>query len=807
MPHIENLTASGFLPSQNLEAEQAVLGAVILDETMLPEIRQKVGLESEDFYSLTHRICWKSLCQMSEAGLGIDTISFAETLMVSGVYDQVDGDNLLHRLVESTPHSANAVYHAEIVKQKAITRNLEVLATTIIDDCRSNRFNSDQLTTKALEEVTRLVGQRPNQNLLTMQEVLEAALDSIQKRMDGVRPGISTGFPALDSLTDGFKPEELTILAGRPSMGKAQPMDAKILTPSGFRKMGSIAVGDEVIGSSGRPCRVVGVFPQGERYVYRVTTSDGGSTECCEEHLWFTQTRNERRRGLDGSVKTLGQIAETLSQSDKGIPNHAIPVVRPVEFAPSPTLAIHPYVMGLLLGDGSFGDTIRFSNPEADIQESLRSLLPGGDDLHVGPDGKECRIKRLKRNRRASETHRAVEGYGLSRANSLTKFIPPDYMKASIGDRMLLLRGLMDTDGFVTSSGTAIEYSSSSHRLARDVISLARSLGGIVSERVHVPVYSYRGESYQGAESHRIVIRFPGGENPVSSRKHLAKWKGHANRNHKTIVSVEPVGFKDCQCIKVDAPNSLYVTDDYIVTHNTAFMLQLVANTGLRQRHETLIRSMEQSEIEIGTRLILHVAGVPSRDIQFDDPDVKNTIATVAGRMVDAPIHFDRSSAVSIGRMCSEIRWHHHRFGTKIVFIDYLQLISGLGDKKESRQEQVAEIARALKALARDLKIPVIALAQLNRELERREDKRPRLGDLRESGAIEQDADVVMFLHRPDYYKSSDQPGRAEVIVAKNRNGATGTVNMKFTRDPQVFEVDEMDTFGEPPDTGDGDDA
>jgi replicative DNA helicase len=126
-----------------------------------------------------------------------------------------------------------------------------------------------------------------------------------------------------------------------------------------------------------------------------------------------------------------------------------------------------------------------------------------------------------------------------------------------------------------------------------------------------------------------------------------------------------------------------------------------------------------------------------------------------------------------------------HNIG--LIVVDYIQLVDS-EESRDSRQEQIAKISRRMKTLARELELPVIALSQLNRAVENREDRRPRMADLRESGAIEQDADVVLLIHRPEYYDPNDQPGIAEVIIAKNRNGATGTVKLTFLKNITRFE-------------------
>ncbi len=152
-----------------------------------------------------------------------------------------------------------------------------------------------------------------------------------------------------------------------------------------------------------------------------------------------------------------------------------------------------------------------------------------------------------------------------------------------------------------------------------------------------------------------------------------------------------------------------------------------------------------------------------------------------------APLYIDSTPARNMLQITASSRRLKLRKGLGLIVVDYIQLVDA-EEQRDSRQEQIAKISRRLKTLARELHVPVIALSQLNRAVESREDRRPRMADLRESGAIEQDADIVLLLHRPDYYDVSDQPGLAEVIVAKNRNGPTGSVKLTFLKNLTRFE-------------------
>jgi replicative DNA helicase len=169
------------------------------------------------------------------------------------------------------------------------------------------------------------------------------------------------------------------------------------------------------------------------------------------------------------------------------------------------------------------------------------------------------------------------------------------------------------------------------------------------------------------------------------------------------------------------------------------------------------------------------------------DEDDRDKLLRVSHELSELPIFIDDQpgrSMSQIGAICRRLK---RKDDIRIVIIDYLQLIEP-EDKRAPREQQIAQITRRLKFLAKELQVPVVALAQLNRGVELREDKRPKLADLRESGAIEQDADIVMFLHRPEMYDPADHPGEAEVVVAKHRNGPTGIVRLNFKKQHMQFQ-------------------
>lgn len=213
----------------------------------------------------------------------------------------------------------------------------------------------------------------------------------------------------------------------------------------------------------------------------------------------------------------------------------------------------------------------------------------------------------------------------------------------------------------------------------------------------------------------------------------------------------------------------------------TAFVLNLAQNICFKQDKSVLIFSLEMSQEQLVNRLLALESHVKAQSIRTGDVTDKDWEGLVEGASVigESKLLIDDTPGISIGELRSKCRKYALSDDIKIVIIDYLQLMSGDGRRSDSRQQEISEISRSLKSLARELNVPVIALSQLSRAVEKRDDHRPMLSDLRESGAIEQDADVVMFLYRDDYYnKETEKKNIAEVIIAKQRNGPIGTTEL-----------------------------
>ena len=213
----------------------------------------------------------------------------------------------------------------------------------------------------------------------------------------------------------------------------------------------------------------------------------------------------------------------------------------------------------------------------------------------------------------------------------------------------------------------------------------------------------------------------------------------------------------------------------------TAFVLNLVDHVSVRKGQPCMIFSLEMSKEQLVNRMLAMESNVDSQKLRTGNLTDSDWDAVVEGIGVigNSKLLIDDTPGISITELRSKCRKMKLEYGLSMIIIDYLQLMSGSGRSGDNRQQEISEISRSLKALAREMNAPVVALSQLSRACETRQDHRPMLSDLRESGAIEQDADVVMFLYRDDYYnKDTDTPNIAEVIIAKQRNGPIGTVNL-----------------------------
>ncbi|MFF5286379.1 helicase-related protein [Streptomyces sp. NPDC013171] len=354
------------------------------------------------------------------------------------------------------------------------------------------------------------------------------------------------------------------LLQGEVGSGKAQPLDSLVLTPGGFRRMGDMRVGDEVIVPTGETAVVDGVFPQGEREVWRILLSDGTAVECDDEHLWIVGTSCAWHRGQAPEVLTTREIRHDLVKAN-GSPKWYIPAAAPVDLGDGSTLPLDPYLLGVLLGDGSFRHDLRLSTTDAEIHDAVAmSVEP---DCRLTPVvGSRCDYT-IQLVRRAGGARnpviQALRDLELWGATSHDKFIPEQFKNATIKDRLAVLQGLLDTDGTVHQDGMSVSLCSASRLLAEDVAWLVRSLGG-------------RARVLPEKTAFNVSVALPDEHPPFRLTRKAERMRPRPEYNtfRRGIRAVEYVGRKAVQCISVAHADHAYVTDHFTVTHNTMVALR-----------------------------------------------------------------------------------------------------------------------------------------------------------------------------------------------------------------------------------------
>lgn len=430
--------------------------------------------------------------------------------------------------------------------------------------------------------------------------------------------------PLYDALHDMVEPESIPRLmqAGTIEIaplaymrGRAQPTSTPVLTPDGWRPIGDLQIGDLVIGSSGEPTLVLGVYPQGEKDMYRVTASDRSSTLCCGEHLWTVRTAADKRRNKPWRVLEAKDMIGKLRAARAR--RYELPMLQAPVCHPERAVPMDPYALGLLLGDGCLtgSTTPSFATEDPELAVALEQALPGVRLRNKG--GVDYVLNRVREPGDVITLENPVTGalraLGLIGTRSHSKFVPEVYLQNSADIRLAVLQGLLDSDGGpVTQLARTcrIQYTTTSPRLKDDVIRLVQSLGGVAYTRRRVALGRKPGRAKGRDVGYRhdayvLEIRLPAEIQPFRLTRKLLKYResGGGGRPMRFIESIEPAGRAEAVCIQVAAADSLYVTEDHLLTHNTlndAFIiLDEAQNTTPEQMKMFLTRLGQGSKIVV----------------------------------------------------------------------------------------------------------------------------------------------------------------------------------------------------------------
>ena len=378
----------------------------------------------------------------------------------------------------------------------------------------------------------------------------------------------------------------IVLYRGHSDTGKAQPLSSNVLTPEGFVKMGDIKAGDKIMGVNGNTQKVLAVYPQGIRPVYKVTFDDDSIVYCDEEHIWSVNPYGKRhshegkrddngKRPYKSDLSFVNMTAKEMfgkikqKQSKGTTNNYMIPVCNAINFVKKSDLPIDPYTLGLFLGDGTIGESVNISTKDDPITESMQY-----DSFYRKTDTIHRNNRSIYKINFKMEIKEHFKDMGLYGKYSEEKFIPENYIyQATVEDRLALVQGLLDSDGTCNRFGT-VEYSTSSEKLKDGFVELIRSLGGVTKVRSQIPWYTYKGERKQGLRNYTVTVRLPHELVPFRLERKLSR----VNKNRKPIRRyIKDISYshdEECQCILVSNKDHLYITDNYVATHNTTAMIE-----------------------------------------------------------------------------------------------------------------------------------------------------------------------------------------------------------------------------------------
>jgi replicative DNA helicase len=725
----------GRQPPQDLAAEQSVLGGMLLSKDAIADVLER--LRPGDFYRPAHQSVYDAILDLYGRGEPADAVTVAAELDRRGLLRRIGGAPYLHTLISTVPTAANAGYYAGIVAEKALLRRLVEAGTRVVQYGYAGAEGADvnEIVDRAQSEIYDVTERRTAEDFLPLEDLLQPTMDEIDAIASngGLSKGVPTGFTELDELTNGLHPGQMIVVAARPGMGKALKLDTPLPTPTGWTTMGEVKVGDYLIGADGLPTRVVAATDvMVGRPSYEVEFSDGTVLVADAEHQWLTDTRASRKSAQSAAVgynryknqqtfaavRTTREIAETLRL------RHSVTNTKPLQ-APDRELPVPPYALGAWLGDAACAEPEVVMRVEAE-----------GDAVGA-----------------LTATH-----------------IPAEFLRSSEAQRRALLAGLLDTDGTVTTSG-AVQFSTPNQRLADDVFELIVSLG-------------YRCDRDDNSTAVTLSFSTDGVVFQLPRKALLHKERrvgGMARVSSRFITDVRPIASVPVRCVEVDNDDHLYLAGRAMIpTHNSTLGLDFLRSCSIKHRLPSIVFSLEMSKSEIVMRLLSAEAKIKLADMRSGrmTDDDWTRLARRMSEISEAPLYIDDSPNLTMMEIRAKARRLHQKAGLRLIVLDYLQLMTS-GKKVESRQQEVSEFSRQIKLLAKELEVPVVAMSQLNRGPEQRTDKKPMLADLRESGSIEQDSDMVILLHRPDAFESDDpRGGEADLIVAKHRAGPTRTVTV-----------------------------
>jgi replicative DNA helicase len=727
------------LPPQNIDAEEAILGGILMDPEAIGRIMDI--MQPEGFYLKAHRVLFEAALGLLGQGKPTDLMNVVTYLTDKGLLDQVGGQGKLVELADRTVSAVNIDQYALLVMEKYSRRRLIRVGQEISELGHDTGQEFEVVLDSAEQKVFNITQSRPQEGLVATAEVLTQTFADIESRSVGLSmPGLACGFYDLDGMTQGFQRGDLIIAAGRPSMGKCLAAQSEIVLADG-----SVRTIEEV---------------------YRAQSADL-LTLGDDFKLRLTQPSHF----IDDGIKPLFRVRTRLG--------------RQVE-----TTLTHPYltIQGWRpLGELKVGDRVAVPRrlpiegggimPESEI-DRLASSLVGVDGDREVPEI----VFRLKKPQIA----RLLSQLFFVMADDRLGFATDCERIARQMQHLLLRFGVvaaLEKDAVAwrleVADGCSIQ------NFVDEIAVFGRAMaiagGPLLAKRLAPILGDFELDLARKSPS----IGGLGGGSASSLATSDVYWD--------EIVAIESIGSGQVYDLTIPDTHNFVAND--VCVHNTSFVLNIARNIASYHKLPVAVFSLEMSKEQLVQRLLSGEVRIESSRLRAGRISSQEwePLGHAISMLSQMPIYIDDTPGISVSEMRSRMRRLQAENGGALglVIIDYLQLMETKGT--DNRVQALSNITRSLKGLAREFSVPVVALSQLSRSVESRNDKRPLMSDLRESGAIEQDADLIMMLYRDEYYnKDTPDRGLAEIIINKHRNGPTGTVKLLF--EPQFTQFRNLTT-------------
>ncbi len=735
----------GRVPPHNLNAEESLLGALLLSRDAVGTVAE-MNLSVSDFYKPAHQYVYDAIRGLNATGNPIDAVTVADEIRRAGLLDEIGGAEMLLELQNATPAISNVARYAKIVQDTAVLRRLIGVASEIAELA----YNEPDDVAKALDEaetkVFEVAEDRVVDSVKPLGDLMPLAMDALQETYEkgNTITGLATGYLDLDELLSGLQPSTLNIVGARPAMGKCVAWDTPMVCPD----TGAVRTAQEWyrLGVAGHAVRCI--------------TLDGAAKVVAAPFAQF----------YDDGPKEVFEVATRSGRSVRITAAH--PLLTGAGWKPLEEIVVGDSI-AVPTAVAAFGRDELDDDELAELADRAEEL--GGVLPEIFTLTRPCVERFLDLLGVFNGCYvTTCEQLSIDVAHLLLRLGRHPHRSSRFGHTRL-------SGGIATFEITPFVVDTLPLEVWDDVAKEKGDLGWneinrIAGQSALLHWHPYRKRPRR--ETIEILAE--------ALDSDVLRWWASPDVVWDEVVEITSCGVQQVYDFNVPGTHNFVAADIFV--HNTAFGLGMAVHAAQTARVPVLVFSLEMGHAELTQRILSMESRVDSsklRSGRLTEADWTK-LGRAVGRL-EVPLYLDDNPRVTVMEIRAKARRLKARDGLGLIVIDYLQLMSGTGS--ENRQLEVSEISRGLKVLARELQIPIVALSQLSRNLESRADKRPMLADLRESGSLEQDADVVMFLYRDEVYNAeSPDKGSAEIIIAKHRSGPIGVRRVAFLGQYTKFE-------------------